>query len=98
MARSTTTRLARMHQRAKTEQYAEHLFFVARMVEQRERMETDQLSLFLGGRFVVNLLFAIDFFLDWSKNGKMLCSFFYLPSNVLPCSVRSTIASICKNH
>ncbi len=42
-----------VHQRAKVEQYAEHLYIVLRQFELNERLETDQLSLFLGKRFVV---------------------------------------------
>lgn len=42
-----------VHQRAKLENYGSNLFFVARMPEPGERMDTDQLSLFLGKGFVV---------------------------------------------
>jgi magnesium transporter len=41
------------HQRAKVEQYADHLFIVARMIEQGAKLDTDQLGMFLGKRFVV---------------------------------------------
>jgi magnesium transporter len=41
------------HQRAKVEQYGDHLFIVARMLEGGTRLETDQLSMFLGRNFVV---------------------------------------------
>lgn len=41
------------HQRAKVEQYPDHLFIVARMIEQGVRLDTDQLGMFLGKRFVV---------------------------------------------
>ncbi|MCC6573046.1 MAG: magnesium/cobalt transporter CorA [Planctomycetes bacterium] len=42
------------HQRAKVEQYPDHLYVVARMIEQLDhRLDTDQLSLFLGRNFVV---------------------------------------------
>jgi len=39
-----------VHQRAKVEQYGDHLFVVARMVEGGARVTTDQLSLFIGRR------------------------------------------------
>jgi magnesium transporter len=42
-----------VHQRAKVEQYGEHHFIVARMVMLRERLETEQVSLFLGRNFVL---------------------------------------------
>jgi magnesium transporter len=41
------------HQRPKAEQYERHLFIVGRMVEMGERIETEQLSLFLGRNFVL---------------------------------------------
>jgi magnesium transporter len=41
------------HQRPKVEPYGEHRFIVAKMVEWKDRLETDQLSLFLGQDFVV---------------------------------------------
>ncbi len=41
------------HQRSKVEQYGSHLFIVARMIESGPEMETDQLGMFLGQRFVV---------------------------------------------
>lgn len=42
------------HQRPKVEAYPTSLFIVARMPEQRDaRLETDQLSMFLGERFLV---------------------------------------------
>jgi magnesium transporter len=41
------------HQRPKAEQYEKHLFIVGRMVEMGERIETEQLSLFLGKNFVL---------------------------------------------
>jgi magnesium transporter len=42
-----------VHQRAKVELYSDYYFIVGRMVEKNERLETDQLSLFLGKNFVV---------------------------------------------
>ncbi|MBX7168610.1 MAG: magnesium/cobalt transporter CorA [Pirellulales bacterium] len=44
-----------VHQRAKVEVYGDHLFIVARMVAQSEPFETEQLSMFLGERFVLTL-------------------------------------------
>jgi magnesium transporter len=41
------------HQRAKVEQYGNHLFIVGRMVEMVDHMETEQLSLFLGKNYVL---------------------------------------------
>jgi magnesium transporter len=41
------------HQRAKVEHYPNSIFVVGRMVESAERIETDQLSLFLGKDFVL---------------------------------------------
>jgi magnesium transporter len=41
------------HQRPKAEQYEKHLFIVGRMAEMGERLETEQLSLFLGRNFVL---------------------------------------------
>jgi magnesium transporter len=41
------------HQRSKVEQYGDHLFIVARMVEGQTELETDQLGMFLGKNFVV---------------------------------------------
>ncbi len=43
------------HQRPKVEQYDDHLFIVARMVQLGERLGTEQLSLFLGKNFVLTL-------------------------------------------
>lgn len=40
-------------QRPKVENYGDHLFLVARMIEWTGHLETDQLSLFLGENFVV---------------------------------------------
>jgi magnesium transporter len=42
-----------VHQRAKVEEYDGHTFIVARMVELREHLETEQVSLFLGPNFVI---------------------------------------------
>ena len=41
------------HQRAKVEQYPNHLFIVARILETVEKLETDQLALFLGQNYVL---------------------------------------------
>lgn len=41
------------HQRAKVEEYDGHIFLVARMLMEHDRLETEQLSLFLGTNFVV---------------------------------------------
>lgn len=42
-----------VHQRAKVEEYGEHLFIVTRMLIDREMAETEQLSMFLGKNFVL---------------------------------------------
>jgi magnesium transporter len=42
-----------VHQRAKVEQYPEHLFIVLRMTHPGERLSTEQVSIFLGKNFVV---------------------------------------------
>jgi magnesium transporter len=42
-----------VHQRAKVEDYDDHLFIVARMASYNDKLETEQLSLFLGKGFVV---------------------------------------------
>ncbi|MBW3542447.1 MAG: magnesium/cobalt transporter CorA [Planctomycetes bacterium] len=42
-----------VHQRAKVEEYDERLFIVARMVAIEERVETEQISMFLGKNFVL---------------------------------------------
>jgi magnesium transporter len=42
-----------VHQRAKVDQYAKHLFIVGRMVGMGDRVETEQLSLFLGKDYVL---------------------------------------------
>lgn len=41
------------HQRPKVEQYDKHVFIVGRMVEMGQRVEMEQLSLFLGKNFVL---------------------------------------------
>ncbi|TWT44810.1 Magnesium transport protein CorA [Phycisphaerae bacterium RAS1] len=43
-----------VHQRAKTEQYGQHLFVVARMPQPGAGWQTEQISLFVGQRFVVS--------------------------------------------
>jgi len=45
-----------LHQRAKVEQYAGHLYIVARMPRSGERIDTEQVSLFLGRDFVLTFL------------------------------------------
>jgi magnesium transporter len=42
-----------VHQRAKVEPFVDHLFIIARMLKPGDRLETEQLSLFLGKRFVL---------------------------------------------
>lgn len=42
-----------VHQRAKVEQYGNHLFIVARMLSIADEVETEQISLFLGRDFVL---------------------------------------------
>jgi magnesium transporter len=42
-----------VHQRAKVEDYGSHYYFVARVVNPGEVLDTEQLSLFFGERFVV---------------------------------------------
>jgi magnesium transporter len=42
-----------VHQRAKVEQYDSYYYFVARMAELHDTLETDQLSLFLGRNYVL---------------------------------------------
>ena len=41
------------HQRAKVDDYGEHLFLVVRMLASGERLETEQVSIFLGKDFVL---------------------------------------------
>jgi magnesium transporter len=45
-----------LHQRAKVEQYREHLFVVARMAREDAQCDTEQVSLFLGRGFVLTFL------------------------------------------
>lgn len=45
--------LINVHQRAKVEEYGEHLFVVTRMMVSRDATDTEQLSLILGKNFVV---------------------------------------------
>jgi len=45
-----------LHQRAKVEQYSGHLYIVARMPRSGERIDTEQVSLFLGRDFVLTFL------------------------------------------
>lgn len=45
-----------VHQRAKVEQYGDHLFIVARMVELNDHLGTEQVSIFLGRNFVLTFL------------------------------------------
>ncbi|MEX0714353.1 MAG: magnesium/cobalt transporter CorA [Pirellulales bacterium] len=45
-----------VHQRPKVEQYGDHLFVVARMVRYNGRLETEQVSMFLGRGFVLTFL------------------------------------------
>jgi magnesium transporter len=42
-----------IHQRAKVEAFEDHLFIVARMVSANEELESEQVAMFLGPRFVV---------------------------------------------
>jgi magnesium transporter len=42
-----------VYQRAKSDQYPDHLFVVARMIETTQPIQTDQLSLFVGKNFVI---------------------------------------------
>ncbi|HET6883528.1 MAG TPA: magnesium and cobalt transport protein CorA, partial [Pirellulales bacterium] len=45
-----------VHQRAKVEQYGEQLFIVARMPRQEEGLATEQISLFVGQKFVLTFI------------------------------------------
>lgn len=45
-----------VHQRAKVEQYGEHLFVVARMPRENEELATEQVSLFIGKNFVLTFI------------------------------------------
>ncbi|MFH1923544.1 MAG: magnesium/cobalt transporter CorA [Planctomycetota bacterium] len=42
-----------VHQRAKVEDYGDHLFIVARMVDASEQLQTEQICFFVGQRFVL---------------------------------------------
>lgn len=42
-----------VHQRAKVEEFSDHLFIVARMVWPDEQLESEQISIFLGQNYVV---------------------------------------------
>jgi magnesium transporter len=42
-----------VHQRAKTEEYQDHLFIVARMLGSNGTLETEQVAFFLGANFVI---------------------------------------------
>jgi magnesium transporter len=42
-----------VNQRAKTEQYENKIFFVARMLTTTERLETEQITLFLGSNYIL---------------------------------------------
>jgi magnesium transporter len=48
--------VANTHQRPKAEPYQNCLFIVARMAQLNERLETEQISLFLGPNFVITFL------------------------------------------
>jgi magnesium transporter len=41
------------HQRSKVEQYGDHVFIVARMLEGGDKLESDQLGMFLGKKFLI---------------------------------------------
>lgn len=43
-----------VHQRAKVDQFPDHLFIVARMVTMEKRLHTEQISMFLGKGFLVS--------------------------------------------
>ncbi len=45
-----------VHQRAKVEDYQNHLYITSRMVSFKEHLETEQISIFLGDNFVVSFL------------------------------------------
>lgn len=42
-----------VHQRAKVEEYGKHLFIVVRMIELGERLQSEQVSMFLGSNIVI---------------------------------------------
>jgi magnesium transporter len=52
------------HQRSKVEQYGDNLFIVARMLEGADKLESDQLGMFLGKRFVVTFQHTVGDCLD----------------------------------
>ena len=45
--------VVQVHQRPKAELYGERVFFITRMAQVREELETEQVSFFLGRRFVL---------------------------------------------
>ncbi|HVA46694.1 MAG TPA: magnesium/cobalt transporter CorA [Pirellulales bacterium] len=45
-----------LHQRAKVDQYDQRLFIVARMAQLNEGLETEQLSMFVGDKFVLTFI------------------------------------------
>jgi magnesium transporter len=45
--------IVNVHQRAKVEEFEDHLFLVARMVSLDESLKTEQISFILGDRFVI---------------------------------------------
>jgi magnesium transporter len=45
--------IVNVHQRAKVEEYEDYLFLVARMVSHEESLQTEQISMIVGQRFVV---------------------------------------------
>lgn len=44
-----------VHQRAKVEDYGDHLFIVARMVDVSKRLQTEQICFFVGEKYVLTL-------------------------------------------
>lgn len=44
-----------VHQRPKVEDYGNHVFVVSRMIEEADPLRTDQVSLFLGKRFLLSI-------------------------------------------
>jgi magnesium transporter len=52
------------HQRSKVEQYGETLFIVARVIEGGAKLESDQLGIFLGRKFVVTFQHLVGDCLD----------------------------------
>lgn len=49
-----------VHQRAKTEHYGDTTFIVVRMAASEERMDTEQVSIFLGDRFVITFQEGVE--------------------------------------